>query len=155
MKKVVLGVLVSMLLSTMLLAQAAKKAEAKPAGKSTEQTIKDIEAKWAAASLKSDPEAVASLVSDDWTATSPDGKVQTKADMVEMTKKSKLTKSAASDIKVKQLGPDVAVATGIWSGAGTDAEGKKFETSERWTDVFAKKNGEWKAVASQSTTIKK
>src|SRR4051794_30429581 len=115
MRKIVFATLLVLAMSTMSLAQAGKKTEAKAAGKSTEQALKDIETKWAAASLKSDADAMAAIVADDWTANTPDGKVQTKAEGLEMTKKSKLTKSASSDMKVRMLGTDAAVVTGTWA----------------------------------------
>jgi ketosteroid isomerase-like protein len=52
-------------------------------------------------------------------------------------------------MKVNMISPNVAVVTGIWSGAGTDAKGQKFDTTDRWTDVFVNQNGKWKCVASQ------
>jgi ketosteroid isomerase-like protein len=156
MRKTVFATLLILAMSTFTVAQAGKKMESKPAtGKSTEQALKDIENKWAAAALKGDTQTISAVVSDDWSGTNPEGKTQTKSEMIEDTKKAKLTKSSVDDIKVKSLGGDTAVVTGTWSGAGTGADGKAFDTTERWTDVFVKKNGEWKAVASQSTTVKK
>jgi hypothetical protein len=156
MRKTVFATLLILAMGSVALGQASKKTESKPAaGKSTEQTLKEIENKWAAAALKGDSEGVSAVVADDWSGTTPEGKVQTKSEMLEDTKKAKLTKSEVGNMKVKSLGSDAAVVTGTWSGAGTGADGKKFDTTERWTDVFAKKNGEWMAVSSQSTTVKK
>jgi len=121
----------------------------------TEQALKDMENKWAAASLKNDTAAVSDMLADDWSTISAEGKVQTKADALAEIKKAKLTKSAVSDMRVRMLDADAAVVTGTWSGAGTDGSGKKFDTSERWTDVFVKKDGKWKCVSSQSTTAAK
>ena len=141
------------ILGAMLLLTCAVAAQGKTGG--TEQALKDMENKWAAAGLKSDAAAVGDIVSDDWTGTNAEGKVQTRADMLGVVKKSKLTRSAVSDMHVRMLGGDAAVVTGTWSGAGTDETGKKFDSTERWTDVFMKKDGKWKCVASQSTAVKK
>ena len=46
MRKTVFATLLILAMSTFTFAQAGKKAEAKPAGKSTEQALKDIENKW-------------------------------------------------------------------------------------------------------------
>ena len=156
MRKIVLATLLLFAMGAFALSQTDKKTGAKPAsGKNTEQALKDIEDKWAAASLKSDADTIGSIVADDWIATSAAGKVQTKAEMLSDTKKAKFTKSSVGNMKVKSLGADTAVVTGTWTGVGVGADGKKVDTTERWTDVFVKRNGQWQAVASQSTTVKK
>ena len=84
-----------------------------------------------------------------------EGKTISRAQSLDDTKKSKLTRSEVSEMKVRMINADVAIVTGVWTGAGTDAKGQKFDTSERWTDVFANQGGKWKCVASQNSTIKK
>jgi ketosteroid isomerase-like protein len=81
--------------------------------------------------------------------------VRTKAETVDRMKKSKVTRSAVSDIQVHMIDPDTAIVTGMWSGSGTDADGKPFDANERFTDTFVKESGQWKAVATQSTPMKK
>lgn len=150
MKKKTLWALGSLIILTGLaLAQTAKTAA------STDMTLKDMETRWAAAALKSDPAPVGDIVSEDWTGISAEGKMRTRAEMLSEVKKSKLTRSTVSDMRVRMLDNDAAVVTGTWSGGGTDQNGKKFDTTERWTDVFVNKNGKWKCVASQSTTVAK
>jgi ketosteroid isomerase-like protein len=144
-----LGIVCSLALaSTLLLAQAAKSAGA-------EQALKDIETKWAAAYLKGDAAAIGEYLADDFVSVSAEGKVMSRADVLSEAKKSQVTRSAVSDMRVRVLDADAAIISGVWSGAGSDPAGKKFETSNRWTDVFVKKDGKWKCVSSQSTTITK
>jgi ketosteroid isomerase-like protein len=45
--------------------------------------------------------------------------------------------------------------TGVWTGGGTDADGKPFNATERFTDTFVKEGGQWKAVATESTAVAK
>ena len=66
-----------------------------------------------------------------------------------------MTKAELSEMKVRMINADTAIVTGVWTGAGTDEKGQKFDTSERWMDVFANQGGKWKCVASESSTIKK
>ena len=141
------------ILGAMLLLTCAAVAQAKAGG--TEQALKDMENKWAAGSLKNDTAAVGDLLSDDWTGINAEGKIQTRGDMLADMKKTKLTRSAVSEMRVRILDADAAVVTGTWSGAGTDPAGKKFDSTEHWTDVFMKKDGKWKCVSSQSTAVKK
>ncbi len=123
--------------------------------KTVEQTLMDIEHAWAATSLKNDVKTLDGILAANWTGTTPEGKVQTRAEPLANVKAGKFTKSEVSDMKVMVLNPTSAVVTGTWTGVGTDAQGVKVDTSERWTDVFALQGGTWKCVASQSTTIKK
>ena len=84
MRKTALATILIFALGTFALSQADKKMGSKSApAKSTEQALKDIETKWAAAGLKSDADAVGSIVADDWSGTNAMGKVQTKAEMLD------------------------------------------------------------------------
>jgi len=123
--------------------------------KTAEQTLMDIEHSWAATSLKNDVKTLDGILAANWTGTTPEGTVQTRAESLANTQAGKFTKSEVSGMKVMVLNPTTAVVTGIWTGVGTDAKGVKIDTSERWTDVFVLQSGTWKCVASQSTTIKK
>jgi ketosteroid isomerase-like protein len=58
-------------------------------------------------------------------------------------------------MKVRVLNAESALVTGIWSGAGTDAKGQKFEQTQRYMDVFVKRGSTWRCVASQNTAIPK
>ena len=93
-----------------------------------EQALLDLERKWAAAGLKNDTAVLADILADDWTSVSAEGEVKTRAQALDELKKSKLTRSELSDMKVRMVNPTTAVVTGVWSGAGTDEMGQKFET---------------------------
>ena len=120
-----------------------------------DQMLMDIEHRWAATSLKGDGAGLEPILAATWTAVDADGTIETRAQAIERTKGSKFTKSEVSDMKVTSLSVTSAVITGVWTGVGTGPKGEKVNTSERWTDVFVNQGGTWKAIASQSTTIKK
>jgi hypothetical protein len=130
-------------------------AQTKPASGDTEQVLMDIEHRWAATSLKGDAVTLETILAANWTGTTVDGGVDTRAQAIERTKAIKFTKSEASGMKVMLLNPTTAVVTGVWTGVGTGSKGEKVDTSERFTDVFVSEGGTWKCVASQNTTIKK
>jgi uncharacterized protein (TIGR02246 family) len=121
----------------------------------TDQALKDIEMKWAAAYLKGDAATIGDILADDFVGVSLEGKVQSRADVMAEAKRSKVTRSTASEIRVRILGPDAALVSGVWSGAGTDPAGHKFDIVDRWTDIFVRQGGKWKCVAQQSTIIQK
>jgi len=123
--------------------------------KTIEQTLMDIEHSWAATSLKNDVKTLEGILAANWTATTTEGTLETRAEAVANAKASKFTKSEVSAMKVMVLNPTTAVVTGTWTGVGTDAKGVKIDTSERWTDVFVLEGGTWKCVVTHFTTIKK
>ena len=124
-------------------------------GGGPEQALMDIERAWAAAVLKSDPAPLDAILAANFTATSTEGKLVSRAQALTEIKANKMTRSDVSDMKVIMLGPAAAVVTGVWSGAGTTASGQKIDTTERWTDIFVSEGGKWKCVTTQATTIKK
>jgi ketosteroid isomerase-like protein len=151
MRKTSIGLLILLLgCASLSWAQATARSAA-----STEMSLKDLETKWAAAFQKADAAAIGDILADDFVSINAEGKIMSKADVLSEAKKSKITKSAVSDMRVRMLSNEAAIVSGVWTGAGTDPSGKKFDTSSRWTDVFVYKNGKWKCVASQSTTTKK
>jgi ketosteroid isomerase-like protein len=130
-------------------------AQTKPASGDTEKALLDIEHRWAATSLKGDVATLETILAANWTAITPEGVVETRAQAIERTRGSRFTKSEVSGMKVMLLNPTTAVVTGVWTGVGIGSKGEKVDTSERWTDVFVNQAGTWKCAASQSTTIKK
>jgi ketosteroid isomerase-like protein len=154
MRKAFWIISILLLLPASSLAQGEKKGDKKTAG-GTDQVLMDIERKWAAAQLKSDAATLAEILEESWTNVNQEGKIETRAQVFEDTKKSKLTRAEVSEMKVHLISPGAAVVTGVWSGAGTDGKGQKFDTSTSWTDVYTNQGGKWKCVASQNTTIQK
>src|SRR5215470_4187677 len=110
MMKRVLGPLSLMLvLSTFTFAQADKKASEKKGGGGVEQTLIDMERRWTAASLKSDPAAMQDILADDWSTITAEGKMVSRAQSLDNMKKSKMTKSELSEMKVRMINPDTAI----------------------------------------------
>jgi hypothetical protein len=131
-------------------------AQVKAPAASVEQTLMDIEHRWAAIPAKAgDVSVIEAILAPNWSAISPEGAVQTRAQALERAKGTKYSKSDVSEMKVTSLSATSAVITGVWTGAGIGPKGEKIDTSERWTDVFVNQGGTWKCVASQSSTIKK
>lgn len=119
----------------------------------TEKTVAGMEQKWLESQQKNNPDLVAPLLSDKMVETMSDGKVMDKAAAMAMAKKMKYTSAEYYDVKVTAFG-DTAIATGGFKGKGTDAEGKPFDTNERWTDTWMKSGGKWQCIATQSTPSK-
>jgi ketosteroid isomerase-like protein len=116
------------------------------------QTLQAMEQAWLNAEKNHDTAAFEKIVADDWLAITPDGKSQTKAERAAAIKAAHTTSVTMGDMKVRVFG-DTAVVTGTDDEITTE-EGKKSSGHYIWTDVFAKRNGKWLAVASQTAQIK-
>jgi ketosteroid isomerase-like protein len=116
------------------------------------QTLQAMERTWLNAEKNHDAATFDKLVADDWIATTPDGKRQTKAERAAEIIASDIDSATLGEMKVRVFG-DTAVVTGT-DDEITMKDGKKSTDHYVWTDVFVKRNGKWLAVASQTAQIK-
>jgi ketosteroid isomerase-like protein len=147
MKLVTATVAAFLLMAGMAFAQQsapamASKAEMSMNSMNVEQHLKDMEQKWAAASMKGDGDALAPMLSDNFVNLDSDGSVHNRAESIERTKKAKWEVNEISELRVNAFG-DSAVVTGMWTGKGVDGMGKPIDTKERWVDTWVKKDGKW------------
>jgi ketosteroid isomerase-like protein len=124
---------------------------AKPADASAE--LMKLEHDMLAALLKKDAAAFGKHFADDAVLTTPDGAVQTKAQLLGDVKSGALVLEAStiSDMKVKVHG-DAAVVSYITTDKGK-YKGQDISGRFRWTDVFVRQGGAWQLVAGQGTPI--
>ncbi len=122
---------------------------------SSEQELLKLDREWLDAYEKADTAAIARIEADDYTITYADGKLLTKAQDIELVKKSDPTgaslKLSSEETKVRVY-ENTAIVTGIVIQKMMQA-GKEVTTRERFTDVWAKRKGRWQAVATALTTI--
>lgn len=120
----------------------------------TEKAVAALEQKWLQSQQTNNPDLVAPLLADKFIETSADGKVMDKAAALAMAKAMKYSSAEYSDVKVTAFG-NTAIATGGFKGKGTDASGKPFDDTERWTDTWMKmSDGKWQCIATQATPVK-
>ncbi|MGH8102741.1 MAG: nuclear transport factor 2 family protein [Chthoniobacterales bacterium] len=126
---------------------------AAPAAPNAETQLTKVEHDWADAYVKRDPSFVQRLTADNFIFIGPDGNSVGKADYVKgITAPTIFTAFEIGDLKVRTVG-DVAVVTG--TATITAKTGDKDESGKyAFTDVFAKKAGEWKAISGQATPVK-
>jgi ketosteroid isomerase-like protein len=118
----------------------------------TSQTLQAMEKAWLNAEKNHDTATFETIVADDWIAINPDGKHQNKADRAAEIKASHTTSAAMGDMKVRVFG-DAAVVTGT-DDENSMEDGKQSTDHYVWTDVFVKRNGKWRAVASQTAQLR-
>ena len=136
---------------------ASKVETSPPTVTSTEKTenveavVTHLENKWTMAVLMKDARRLESLIADDFAGTSPSAHTYTKSDAIDELKSGKRSIRAMNlnEISVNVFG-DMAVAF-------TNQEEKRWNDGKdarrhyRYTDVWVKRDGKWKLVASQGS----
>ena len=128
-----------------------------------EAELTRIEKEWSAAVLRHDAESVGKYLADELVMTYPDGTSGTKSSELRDIAAGAMTADSweVADTKVTVLSPDAAFITGrtiIKNGKFKAPESKtavNISGEYRFTDVYARRNGQWLAVASQTTKIDK
>jgi ketosteroid isomerase-like protein len=114
-----------------------------------EAGIKELSAQWSTAYLKNDPTILERIWAPDFVYIEPLGCRFTKTEGIAALKTGaeQHTVSEASSIDVRVYGGGtVAVGIGDYAEAGTDKDGKPFERSTRFTNVWVLKDGAWQCV---------
>jgi ketosteroid isomerase-like protein len=120
---------------------------------SLEDSVRALESQRAQALLKADTVALSQLVADDFIEISRLGTLRTKADNLREIASGtlKLTSVRYDSLSVRIYG-DVAVLQGIADNTGT-FRGFPFTGKIRYTRVFVRRDGRWRAVAMQQTSM--
>ena len=116
--------------------------------------LNEIEQRLAKAWVDGDREAISAILSPDWTVIDIAGRVLTKTQVLqEMFETPHVTIEAMTidEVKVRDFG-DIAIVTGRTVATGRSGETRNTVTL-RFTDVFARHGGSWRAVASQGTPV--
>jgi len=144
--KILVGVLLTMWVGAMALADAPPARVVASGGERAAETLKQLERDWAAAQAAGDSDKVGRIVADDWTGVMGEGRKMTKLQLLEEVRSSKHEAMSVEfgPMDVKILG-DVAVVQG--------SEVETGHGEEIWMDVFANRDGKWVAVRSQSARI--
>jgi hypothetical protein len=138
-------------LTSLMIALLATAALASPA----ETELKAVIQQTMEAYLKGDTAFLESAIADEATIINSDGTISSKRrDLSELAKKNTLFDSLEmSDVKVRMLGENHALVTGVSKGAGTYM-GEKFDLSTRDVICFEKHGGKWRCIFWQGTEIK-
>lgn len=135
------------LIAAILLASPAARAA------DDEAQIRKLEQDWINAIKNHDGGFLSNLEADDYTFTGPDGVVLDKPADIKSVTGSDTTYDdlKINEVKVRLYG-DAAVVNGVGTLKGHH-KGEDISGRYSWTDVFAKRNGEWKAVAVHVTAV--
>jgi hypothetical protein len=112
-----------------------------------------LERNLAAAYMRGDRAFVDDLLTDDWTSTDYQGRLWTKANVLALFGPDgpTFTKAEIDVDRVRLLG-DVAIVTGRSVSAGR-FEGREIAVTQRYTDIYVRRGGRWRVVASHGTQV--
>jgi ketosteroid isomerase-like protein len=132
------------------------KPSATPQATSAEQELLKLEREWLDAYTNRDVAAMERIEADDFVITFPNGSMSNKTQQVEMLKRPAQAgpppQFRTEDTKVRFLGPDVAILSGVVIGK-YNVNGKEVVERSRYTDVWAKRGGRWQVVSSHLSNL--
>ena len=120
------------------------------ASKAAEEQLKQIENNWTDAQKTRNVDKLRAILADDWVGLGRDGETSDKATVLADMK------SSGNSLESINMGPmsvRIFGNTAVVTGSNTEKSmehGKDSSGKYIWTDVFVKRQGQWKAVASQS-----
>ncbi len=120
------------------------------ADSSEAERLEALEQRWLAASVAHDVATLRDLLADEFVDVSYQGTLRRKADLLGASAAPAKTRQALSELAVRLYG-DAAVVTGVNTVTADDGS---FTVRLRFTDVFAKQSGRWRAVSAQETVQK-
>jgi ketosteroid isomerase-like protein len=144
---------VGALIAAVVLSVSGQAVAQEDKAKSDEQALMQLEEEWGKALAGGDVATIDRIVASDWTMIGPDGSVETKAGNIALLKSGeyKIETWSTGLMNVKMFG-DVAVVTGSNTEKST-YKGQDTSGEYRWTDVFAKRDGRWQAVATHVSKV--
>lgn len=119
-----------------------------------EKAVAALEDQWAQAQRTNNADLAAPLIADNFVQTTGGGEVIiSKAAALAAEKAERFTAMEYIGMKVFAFG-DTAVAIAGFRAKGTDASGKAFDETGRFTDTWTKvPSGRWQCVASQDALL--
>ena len=118
-----------------------------------EQQLINVEHQWKQAVVDRDRSALDRFYASEYISTDSEGLVWNKSQDIEIdtTGASRLMSFRFEDLRVQVYG-DVAVVTGRLFTEGVMA-GAPSQNLSRFTDVFVKRDGRWRCVATHTTAV--
>ena len=116
-----------------------------------EEVVLRVQREWMEAVRDKDAAALDRILADDYTYTDARGTVSTKADSLHQARStgSRMKAFQTSETKARVHG-DIAVITGRLRMEG-ETGGEPYEAEVRFTDILARIDGRWRAVAAHAS----
>ena len=124
-----------------------------PSQTSSEQELRNLERDWDTAIVRKDMTALNRILDDDFVYIDSVGGVNPKAALIQGIKDSDATIEPfeTTDVRVRIYG-DTGILTGRFTQKAT-YNGQTFSGQFRYTDVYVKQGGAWRAVSAHASRI--
>lgn len=121
-----------------------------------EQEVRQLERAWLDAYEKFDADAMERIVSDEFAITFPNGKMQTKAQLMKMIRGPKPPSASpvrlfTEDVQARVYGTAVILRGRVVTEMQKDGQTQREES--RYTDVYVQTQGRWQVVASHLSAL--
>lgn len=118
-----------------------------------EGELRQLDREWNEAYPRRDVATLERVIADDWACIDGAGQRIGKAQLLERvaSNPNALESHEFDEIELRFYG-DAAIVTGRLTGAGRDDDGP-LRFSQRYTRVYVKRGGTWRAVATQVTVL--
>jgi len=119
-----------------------------------EEELLKVEKEFTQVIVSNNLEGLGRIVADDWIIIDPNGAIVDRARFFEVIKSGALPHDTmeSEDLRVRVYG-DSAVVTAVTRTKGKFM-GQEFNTQERATDVFVKRDGRWRCVLTHLTRVR-
>jgi len=110
--------------------------------------LKEMEDAWVKALVSKDTATVGNLIADDFAGFNPDGKHNTKSQLLDEAKNETATLSSSTNenMDVHVYGPSLATVCGTTIEKGKDKNGKQFTRGYMWIDTWMERDGKWQCI---------
>ena len=151
-RKVLILALSLAVAASQLPAQEAQKKTSSPA----EEEVRKLEREGLDAYEKNDAEAMDRIVANDFVITFPNGKLQTKPQIMAMVQRPRregapLTRFHTEEVQSRSYGDTVILMGKVVELTPKDGETVREES--RYTDTYVKRDGRWQVVASHLSRV--
>ncbi|MDQ3118646.1 MAG: nuclear transport factor 2 family protein [Verrucomicrobiota bacterium] len=148
--------LLTLVLSAATMPVAAQETDRPASPSSTEEEVRRLEREWLDAYEKYDAEAMGRIVADDFAITFPNGRIQTKAQIMAMLKRPRregapTTRFRTDEVQARSYGDTVILMGKVIEQS--EREGKATTEASRYTDTYVKREGRWQVVASHLSNV--
>jgi len=119
----------------------------------TEQEIRERLEQWVDALKRNDVATLDQILAEDFQYILDDGRTRSKTEELAPNRAGdiKFETISTEDVKVFVYG-DTAIATGVGTFKGA-FKGRPFTARERFCDVYQKRKGQWKVIASRPVSL--
>jgi ketosteroid isomerase-like protein len=145
--------LLLLIASTCVQVTLAQKVSTPPTQTALEAELRQLERDWDTAIVHKDIARLEQILGDDFVYIGSAGGINPRAALIQGIKDSEATIEPfeTTDVVVRTYG-DTAILTGRFLQKGT-YKGQSFSGQFRYTDVYVKRNGIWRAVSAHASRI--